>query len=57
MLTQQQLSCFLNVGLFVFQRDFRSRIELIQDAEFVTACNRVRFSRDGRSMAAVGTYR
>ena len=41
----------------VTQHDFRSRIELLQDAEFTVASTRVRFTRDGLSMVAIGTYK
>lgn len=39
-----------------YNEDFRSRIDLIQDFEFPIASNRVRVSRDGEYIAAVGVY-
>lgn len=35
---------------------YRRRIQLLQDFDFDTACQRVRFARDGLHLAATGTY-
>src|SRR3990167_1003431 len=36
--------------------DFQKRIQLLQDFDFDGACQRVRVSKDGRYIAATGTY-
>lgn len=36
--------------------EYKSRIELIQDLDFDVASNRMRFSKDGKYLAAVGMY-
>merc|ERR1712185_716889 len=36
--------------------DFRRRIELVQDLEFPTGCQRLEVSRDGQYIVAAGVY-
>ena len=36
--------------------EYKSRIELIQDLDFEVASNRMKFSKDGKYLAAVGMY-
>eukprot|EP00281_Chroomonas_sp_CCMP1168_P018798 CAMPEP_0206228282 /NCGR_PEP_ID=MMETSP0047_2-20121206/9088_1 /ASSEMBLY_ACC=CAM_ASM_000192 /TAXON_ID=195065 /ORGANISM="Chroomonas mesostigmatica_cf, Strain CCMP1168" /LENGTH=577 /DNA_ID=CAMNT_0053651519 /DNA_START=41 /DNA_END=1771 /DNA_ORIENTATION=+ len=36
--------------------DYKARIELIQDLDFECASNRIKFSKDGKFLAAVGMY-
>eukprot|EP00736_Rhodelphis_marinus_P005260 Rmarinus@m.21243 len=39
-----------------YNEDFRRRIEVIQDFQFPTACDRVKASADGQYIFATGTY-
>jgi ribosome biogenesis protein ENP2 len=45
--------CFIIKALT--EKDFQSRIELIQDFEFPEASNRIRVSRDGNFAVATGS--